>query len=98
MLTTITVSPATANIKVNQTQQFTAATLDQNGDPIEAEVTWSTDATAGSIDAEGLFTAGATPEECTVTATSGEVEGEASVTVFKVTANTRASCRIGIGL
>lgn len=81
VLTTITVSPSTATLVVGNTQQFTAATKDQNGDPISATVTWSSsNTTVGTVDSTGRFTAAATGHT-TIMARSGSVNGTASVTV-----------------
>ncbi|NJD76165.1 MAG: Ig domain-containing protein [Candidatus Methanoperedens sp.] len=85
VLTKITVSPATASIAVGGTQTFTAATLDQNGNPITAAVTWtSSNTTIGTIDSTGKFTAKAVGTT-TITAASGSVNGTATATVTAVT-------------
>ena len=74
----ITVTPATANVALGATQQFTATG--------QASVTWS--ASAGSITAAGLFTAPAVmPVLNTVTITasgSGKQTGTAMVTLTSV--------------
>ena len=84
-LASISVSPSSASILVNGTQQFTATGLAQNGSPLAVQptFTWATNASAGgSISATGLFTAGSTAGgPYTVTATSDAVQGSASVTV-----------------
>jgi uncharacterized protein YjdB len=87
VLTTITVSPATALKVVGGTQTFTAAGKDQNGGsmPISPAVFWSSsNTTVGTIDsATGLFTANETGTT-TITATNGTggtISGTASVTV-----------------
>lgn len=81
VLTKITVSPATASVVVGGTQAFTAATLDQNGKPITATVTWTSSNTAvGTIDSAGKFTAKAAGI-ATITAASGSVSGTATATV-----------------
>ncbi len=85
VLTKITVSPATASVVVGGTQAFTAATLDQNGKPITATVTWTSSNTAvGTIDSTGKFTAKAAGT-ATITAASGSVKGTATATVTAVT-------------
>ncbi|MGH8122850.1 MAG: PKD domain-containing protein [Rudaea sp.] len=86
VLTTIKVSPASASVQTGGTQQFTATGLDQFGQPVSPQptFTWSVSG-GGSISASGLFTAGATAGgPFTVTATSGGVSGTASVTVTSV--------------
>lgn len=83
VLTSITVSPSSASVPTNGTQQFTATALDQFGNPMSPQpgFTWSVNG-GGTISAAGLFTAGSsTGGPFTVTATSGSVNGTASVTV-----------------
>ncbi len=81
VLTTITVTPSTASLTVNGTQAFTATTLDQYGNPINATVTWSSsNATVGTINGTGKFTAHANGTTV-IKATNGSVNGSASVTV-----------------
>ncbi len=83
VLTTITVAPASASVQTGGTQQFSATGLDQFGQPLNPQptFTWSVSG-GGTISATGLFTAGATSGgPFTVTATSGAVNGTASVTV-----------------
>ena len=81
VLTSIVVSPANSTIDEGQTQQYSAQGYDQNNQPISASFTWT--ATSGSIDSNGLFT-GSTPGNHTITATSGSVNGTASITVNSV--------------
>lgn len=104
VLTTITVSPASASVPTNGTQQFTATGYDQYGQPMNPQPTFTwTVSGGGTISSSGLFTAGATPGgPFTVTATSGSVQGTASVTVtslppdFSLTVNpTSESIRRG---
>ncbi|MCE8428719.1 MAG: Ig-like domain-containing protein [Candidatus Methanoperedens sp.] len=81
VLTTITVSPATATVVKGNTQAFTAAPKDQNGNSIAATITWaSSNTTVGTISATGVLTA-VSAGTTTVTASSGTVNGTASVTV-----------------
>jgi hypothetical protein len=96
VLTTITVSPASASVQTGGTQPFTATGLDQFGQPVTPQptFTWSVSG-GGAISATGLFTAGATAGgPFTVTASSGTVSGTASVTVtapdFSINANPTA--------
>ena len=57
VLTTITVSPATATVIQGNTQAFTGATLDQFGKPIVATVTWSSsNTTVGTVSSTGVLT------------------------------------------
>jgi hypothetical protein len=83
VLTTITVSPASASVQTGGTRQFTATGLDQFGQPVSPQPTFSWSVSGGgAIDQSGLFTAGpAAGGPFTVAATSGSVNGTASVTV-----------------
>ncbi len=87
VLNTINVVPVLPIINVGAVQAFSAATLDQFGNPIAAAVSWtSSDPLVGTIDsATGVFTplkGGIT----TITATSGAVSGSTTVTVQPVLA------------
>ena len=83
MVTTITVTPPSANLLGGATQQFTAASTDQFGYPMfyTPAFTWS--ASAGTITpAGGLFTAPYTPGvTVTITAAVGIATGTASVLI-----------------
>jgi Bacterial Ig-like domain (group 2) len=76
------VSPLSASVTTGGTKQFSATGLDQNGQPMNPQpsFTWSVTG-VGSIDSTGLFAAGSVPGSSTVTATSGSVHGIGSVTV-----------------
>lgn len=81
ILTTITVSPATASVEAGKTQVFSASTLNQFGNPISATITWSSsDPTVGTIDSTGLFKA-VSAGTTTITAENGTVNGTATATV-----------------
>ena len=81
VLTSINVTPATANILIGGTQVFTAAANDQNGDPMSVVISWtSSNETVGTIDASGNFSALAAGTT-TIKAANGTVNGTASVTV-----------------
>lgn len=83
VLTTITVSPASASVQRIGTQQFSATALDQYGAPLSPQpvFTWSVSG-GGTISTSGLFTAGSTAGgPFTVSASSGSVSGLASVTL-----------------
>lgn len=87
VLTTIEVSPATANLKAGQTKSFVAKTLDQFNQMISAIVSWaSSNTSVGTIDSNGKFTAlkaGTT----TITATNGTISGSAAITVANSTSH-----------
>ena len=79
---TVTVSPASATVYLNRTQQFTATMRDQYGNVnTSASLSWS--ATSGSITQGGLYTAPSTSGSVTVTATANGKSGTASVTVSR---------------
>lgn len=86
VLTTIAVTPAPTTVLINATQQFTAAPLDQFGDPIAAVVTWtSSNPLLGSIDANGLLT-GLIAGDITITAASGAISGTSLVSISQFNA------------
>jgi uncharacterized protein YjdB len=78
----ITVQPATANIEEGATQQFTATVYDQYDAVMDGQtVGWSSsDGTVATIDAEGVATA-VSIGKTSITATIGEVSGDAELTV-----------------
>jgi len=78
VLTSIEISPLAVTISLNQTQKFTAQGYDQNNNPMSVSFNWS--ATTGTIDAAGLYT-GSVEGTHTVTASSGTISGNATVTV-----------------
>lgn len=77
---TITVSPSSATVYLNRTQQFTATARDVYGN-VNASVAIAWSATSGSITSGGLYTAPSTAGSVTVTATGDGVQGTASVSV-----------------
>ena len=85
VLTTITISPATANLLIGGTQVFTASARDQNGKVMTPVLSWtSSNDTVGTIDASGNFNALAAGTT-TIKAANGTVYGTASVTVTSST-------------
>jgi hypothetical protein len=88
----ITVSPSSATVKQNRTQQFTASATDQFGNAVASKVlTWSAQPNGGTITASGLYTAPDVLGNYTVTATAGTVSGTASVNVIDDPAPTVAT-------
>jgi outer membrane protein OmpA-like peptidoglycan-associated protein len=81
-LASITVRPDT-NVRVNSRQQFVAQGRDTRGELFPIAPAWSVVASGGSIDNQGLFTAGSLPGTFpnTVMATDGAISGNATVTV-----------------
>ena len=82
-LTSIAVSPTSASVPTGGTQQFSATALDQSGQPMNTQPSFSWSVSGGgSVSSTGLFTAGTTAGgPFTVTAASGGVNGTAGVTV-----------------
>jgi hypothetical protein len=82
-LTTIKVTPVSANLAFNGTQQFTATGTDSAGNAVVLTPTWTVVASGGAISASGLFTAGTVAGTFTntVKATSGTISGLATVVV-----------------
>ncbi|MCY3773565.1 MAG: Ig-like domain-containing protein [Gemmatimonadetes bacterium] len=81
--TRITITPSTATpISIGQTVQLAASVLDQNGQPVSgAVVTWlSNNANVATVSSQGLVTAVGNGS-ATITARSGSVSQNASVTV-----------------
>lgn len=81
----ILVKPSNVKVAIGKTKQLSAIGYDSYGNVIQIVdiITWSTDAEHGSIDQNGLFTAGETAEECTVTAAVGELSATANVSVME---------------
>ena len=85
VVTTITISPATASMQVGTTFTPSATVYDQDGGTMEGEtVTWTSDNTgvADVDESTGVITAVASGL-ATITAAVGEVEGTATVTVYE---------------
>lgn len=77
----LTVTPATANLFVQDSAHFTASLVDKSGAPVSAPVTWSVDnAAVASIDANGMVRAVA-QGTTTVRASAKGVAGSASIAV-----------------
>ena len=91
VLTSINVSPASATIDVNDTQQFSAQALDQNGNPTNATINWA--ASGGTISGSGQYTA-TTTGTFTITASSGNVSSTATVTVNAVNSGVTLPARL----
>jgi autotransporter-associated beta strand protein len=79
--TTTSVSPNTAAMVPNGTQQFSATSYDQFGVAMSPQPTFSWASTVGSITSAGMLTAQGSNGSGTVTATGGGVSGISTVTV-----------------
>ncbi|MDR3632783.1 MAG: cellulase family glycosylhydrolase [Isosphaeraceae bacterium] len=82
-LSAVVVSPTTASVAVNATQQFTAQGLDQFGNPLASQpaLSWSVVAGAGTVSATGLYTAPASLGSAQVQAATGSFHGVANLSV-----------------
>jgi hypothetical protein len=82
--TSIVVTPAAAQVASSGTQQFSASLRDQSNQPIVPQpvsFSWSVSG-GGSIDGNGLFTAGTTAGSFTVTANAESINGSTSFNVL----------------
>ena len=93
-LTHVVITPTSSNLLYGATQQFTARGEDVNNEAIDGlTYTWAVVNGGGTIDSNGLFTAGTTAgpfaNTIKVTAVQGQksVTGFASVTVFAAVGN-----------
>ena len=82
VLARIEVSPSSVDLNVSQTQQFTAAGFDQFDQDFAISPTWT--ANGGTIETDGLYTAGDASGSYTVTATDAAtgIQGTANVTIL----------------
>jgi len=79
----VRLTPDTATLAPSATQQFSATATDQFGIPLTTQpaFTWSVTG-GGTVSTAGLFTAPASAESSTVTATAGVVAGGATVSTL----------------
>jgi hypothetical protein len=82
-LTSISISPSSATVSVNESKQFTATARDQFGGTFltSPSFNWSVISGAGSINAAGLYTAPGVAGSATVQVTSGTISSTALVTI-----------------
>jgi subtilase family serine protease len=82
VLTSVVVTPGTATVAPNGTQQFSASARDQFGNALATQPSFHWSATgSGTVGGSGLFTAAGASGGATVQATAGAVTGTASVSV-----------------
>ncbi len=86
-LSSIVVTPATASLNENETQQFSATAYDQFGlvMAIQPTFAWSIATGIGSVNGSGLYTSPASAGSATVQAASGSVTKTAAITVTNAT-------------
>jgi len=82
VVTSVTVSPATASVVVGQTQALTAVVKDAQGNAMSGQtVTWSTsNSVSATVDANGVVT-GRGAGSATITAAAAGKSGTAAITV-----------------
>ena len=80
-LATISVSPSSATVGILKSQRFYATAYDQNNKIYSVAFSWSVSGGIGTIDASGLFYAGASESNGSVIATAQGISGRASVNV-----------------
>lgn len=80
-LASLTISPSSATIGINQSQLFTVIGKDSYGLVVQVDPTWSVTGGIGNIASSGLFAADSTSGEGTVVASYGEKSASASVAV-----------------
>ena len=97
-LTFISVTPATANVTDGFTQTFSATGLDQFGNPLATQPTWTwTVAGLGTINGSGVYLAPYSGTgSATVTARSGVVSGSAGVTITSSAVGTDTWTGLGV--
>ncbi|MDD3621252.1 MAG: PGF-pre-PGF domain-containing protein [Methanofollis sp.] len=82
VLTSISISPGTAEVEVGEALQFAATALDQKDRPMDNVTFWwtSSDETVGTVNGTGYFTALSTGTT-TITVANESIAGEATVNV-----------------
>ena len=82
-LTSIGITPPTATLAANQTQQLTATAYDQFGNNMSGQPSfaWSVTDGGGTVGTSGLFTAPSSGTSSTVQATAQGVSAQAEITI-----------------
>jgi uncharacterized protein (TIGR03382 family) len=82
-LAVLSVSPQNPSLPAGGQQQFAAQGADACANAVSASVTWSSNASAGSINSGGVFTANGTPGTYNnaVTATSGAISASTGINI-----------------
>ncbi|MGL1937255.1 MAG: S8 family serine peptidase [Fibrobacterales bacterium] len=82
VVTTIALTPTSANLSVGQDLQFNAVAFDQFNDPIATLFTWNVAGSTGSISTTGHFTALNASTGTLVTVTAGSITETAMVVIY----------------
>ncbi|HEX8325443.1 MAG TPA: discoidin domain-containing protein [Tepidisphaeraceae bacterium] len=95
--TTVVLSPATASVRVNAQQQFTASARDQFGTTMTTQpaFAWLIASGGGTVSGSGLFTAPGAAGTTSVAAVGSGITGRATVTVTAATAAKLTGTAIG---
>lgn len=80
-LTSITISPPSATVGINQGLLFTATGKNSAGNLVKIDASWSVQGNIGTISSNGLFVAGAAVGSGSVLCSADSIDAEASVTV-----------------
>ena len=80
-VSSITLSPSSATVGINQSQSFSVVAKDSTGKIVTASPTWSVSGSIGTISSSGLFVAGASGGSGTVTASYSGLSSSATVTI-----------------
>jgi hypothetical protein len=81
-LSSLEVGPEVVNVQIGRNYQFEATGLDQNGEPVPMNCTWSVvPSTAGTVNSNGFFTAGSHPGAAAVVASCGGLQAYATATI-----------------
>lgn len=84
-LTSISISPPSAQVAIGETQEFTATAKDQKGKAMSGDYTFAWTVVPeekGEIDDEGVFTAGDNTGSCNVLCATKGITAQAQVTVY----------------
>jgi len=95
-LVSVAVTPADVLLLTGGTQTFSATGMDQYGDAIAVNFTWT--ASGGSIDQAGNYVAGGAIGAFTVTATAGAVSATANVTIEDANVSSSAYWKLDEGV
>jgi hypothetical protein len=100
-ISSLTVSPTSSTVGINQSRVFTAVGKNSLGFVVDIDPIWSVSGNIGTISSSGLFIAGATAGSGTVTASYGDSSASATVTVTEngwLTGQVSSSLGLAVGI